>query len=265
MQHLTEDDLVLHYYGELEPAVAARTAGHLRECASCHDSFTTLQRVLAAVDAVPPVEIREGFERTVWARLQPALDRGPRRGWLSWFVLSPARLAWGAGVMILIASAFFIGRVSQRATVAPTVAEKTTTTPAANPTTSLRERILLADLGGHLDRSELMLTELVSVDPSDPADLAAQRQRAEELVADNRLYRQTATANGNTALAAVLDDLEQVLVDVAASPDKATASDVNGVRQRIENKGLLLKVRVLSLEVQKRQKAQIRSRAGQSS
>jgi hypothetical protein len=37
------------------------------------------------------------------------------------------------------------------------------------------------------------------------------------------------------------------------------------VRQRIEKNGLLLKVRVLSLEVQKRQKAQIRSRAGQSS
>jgi hypothetical protein len=63
----------------------------------------------------------------------------------------------------------------------------------------------------------------------------------------------------------VLDDLEQVLVDVAASPDSVSAADWEDVRQRIENKGLLLKVRVLSLEVQKRQKAQIRSRAGQSS
>jgi hypothetical protein len=110
-----------------------------------------------------------------------------------------------------------------------------------------------------------MLTELVSADPADTADFAAQRERAEELVADNRLYRQTAAANGNAALAAVLDDLEQVLVDVAASPDHATVADFDDVRQRIENKGLLLKMRVLSLEVQKRQKAQLRSRAGQSS
>jgi hypothetical protein len=129
----------------------------------------------------------------------------------------------------------------------------------------LRERILLADLGDHLDRSELMLTELVTADASDPSDLVAERERAEELVADNRLYRQTAVANGNTALAAVLDDLEQVLTDVAASPDRVSAADFNDVRQRIEKNGLLLKVRVLSLEVQKRQKAQIRSRAGQSS
>jgi hypothetical protein len=63
----------------------------------------------------------------------------------------------------------------------------------------------------------------------------------------------------------VLDDLEQVLTDVAASPDRVSAADFNDVRQRIEKNGLLLKVRVLSLEVQKRQKAQIRSRAGQSS
>ena len=110
-----------------------------------------------------------------------------------------------------------------------------------------------------------MLIELVSADPSDRDDFSPERTRAEELAADNRLYRQAALANGNTALAAVLDDLEQVLVDVAASPEKVSAEDLDDVRKRIENKGLLLKVRVMSTEVQRRQKAQIRSRAGQSS
>ena len=255
--HLTEDDLVLHYYGELDAAASARAGDHLRECAACHARFATLQRVLAAVESTPPVEIGDGFERKVWARLQPELDR-PANGWFSWFVLSPARLAWVAGVALLVAAAFLAGRVSQKA-VPANVSESTT---ASN---GLRERILLADLGDHLDRSELMLTELVTADASDPSDLVAERERAAELVADNRLYRQTAVANGNTSLAAVLDDLEQVLTDVAASPDRVSAADFNDVRQRVEKNGLLLKVRVLSLEVQKRQKAQIRSRAGQSS
>jgi len=256
--HLTEEDLILHYYGELEPAAAAQTADHLRQCAACNGSFATLQRVLAAVDAAPPIEVGDGFERKVWARLQPELEHGPRRGWLSWFVLSPARLAWVAAIVVLVAASFFAGRLSQKP-VPSTVADTTT------PSNGFRERILLADLGQHLDRSQLMLTELVTADPAARADFVAQRQRAEELVSDNRLYRQTAAANGNTALAAVLDDLEQVLVDVAASPDSITVADFDDVRQRIENKGLLLKVRVLSLEVQQRQKAQIRSRAGQSS
>lgn len=193
--HLNEDDLILHYYGELEPAAAGRIADHLRECAACNASFTTLQRVLAAVNAAPPLELGDGFERKVWARLQPELDRGSRNGWLSWFVLSPARLAWVSGIVMLVAAAFFAGRVSR-----PTVPSNTDVTTTASST--LRERILLSDLGEHLDRSQFMLTELVSADPSDTADFAAQRARAQELVADNRLYRQTATANGNAALAA---------------------------------------------------------------
>src|SRR3954469_14127421 len=153
--HLTEDDLILHYYGEIEPVVAARAADHLHECATCHAAFTTYQRVLAAVDAAPPVEVSDGFERKVWARLQPQLDREPRNRWRSWVVVSPARLAWAAAVVILVASAFFAGRVSQKAL--PANAADTTAASLA-----LRERILLADLGQHLDRSQLMLTEFVS-------------------------------------------------------------------------------------------------------
>lgn len=258
--HLTDDELILHYYAELEPAASASASEHLRECAGCHASFTTLQRVLAAVDSTPPIEIAEGFERKVWARLQPDLDAGTRKNWLSWLVLSPARLAWVAGIVVLVAASFFAGRVSQGPVPAPVNSPEKTT--ASN---ALRERILLSDLGEHLDRSQLMLVDLVSADPTDKSDLATERARAEALVADNRLYRQTAAANGNAAVAAVLDDLEQVLVDVAASPDTMTASDLNSVRKRIEDKGLLLKVRVLSSEVQRRQKAQMRSRVGQSS
>jgi hypothetical protein len=266
--HLTEDDLVLHYYGELDAAASARAGEHLGECAACHASFTTLQRVLATVESAPPVDVREGFERTVWARLQPALER-PHKGWFSWFVLSPARLAWVGAIVVLLAASFFAGRFSQRPTE-PVVAVNnpavtTGRAPGNTPSTSFREEVLLSDLGSHLDRSQMMLIELVSADSTDLVDFASERTRAEELAADNRLYRQAALANGNTSLAAVLDDLEQVLVDVAATPDKVSAEDVNDVRRRIENKGLLLKVRVMSAEVQRRQKAQIRSRAGQSS
>jgi len=266
--HLTEDDLVLHYYGELDAAASARAGEHLRECADCHASFTTLQRVLATVESAALVDLGEGFERTVWARLQPALER-PHKGWFSWFVLSPARLAWVGAIVVLVAGAFFAGRFSQSST-GPVIAgnDHAVTngdTPGNSPSTNFREQVLLSDLGSHLDRSQMMLIELVSADPTDLVGFASERTRAGELAGDNRLYRQAALANGNTSLAAVLDDLEQVLMDVAATPDKVSAEDLNDVRRRIESKGLLLKVRVMSTDVQRRQKAQIRSRAGQSS
>lgn len=257
MPHLTEDDLVLHYYGELDGDASAHATAHLHECGTCHAAFTRLQRVLAAVDAAPEPVMADGFERLVWARLQPELERGGR-GWTSWFVLSPARLAWVVAIVVLAGAAFFAGRLSQQRAGAPA-----SVTGAAGA--DLRERVLLVDLGEHLDRAQMMLVDLVSADSERDVDLAVERTRAQQLVSANRLYRQTARETGNLALAQVLDELEQVLVDVAASPDHVSSEDLAAMRQRIDDKGLLLKVRVLSSEVQKRQRRQVRARAGQSS
>lgn len=254
--HVTDDDLILQYYGELDADAATTVAAHLHGCDACAASYSKLQRVLAAVEAVPAVPVADGFERTVWARLQPELG-GRRRGWFYTGLSSPGRLGWACAAVLVIVAAFFAGRVSQR--VQP---PQEAATAAAS---TLRERVLLSDLGTHLDRSQMMLIELVSAQTADDLDIAAERVRAEQLAADNRLYRQTALANGNRALAAVLDDLEQVLVDVAASPDAPSAADLVEVRERIEKKGLLFKVRVLSSEVQQRQRTDIRARAGQSS
>ena len=247
MPHLTEEDLILHYYGELQSDAAAHAAGHLRECAACRGAFTKLQRVFAMVDAAPEPALSDGFERIVWARLQPALEHA-RHGWASWFVLSPARLAWLATIVVLVGAAFLAGRLSK-----PEVPPTATTSTTAAEAKDLRERVLLSVLSEHLDRSQLMLVDLVSAESERDVDVPVERTRAEELLSANRLYRQTAVDTGNLALAQVLDDLEQVLVDIAASPDRVSAEDLAAVQHRIDDKGLLLKVRVLSSEVQKRQ------------
>jgi anti-sigma factor RsiW len=251
--HLNQEDLVLHYYGELDAGEEAQAASHLGECRACHASYTKLQRVLATIDAAPAPELTDGFERSVWARLEPELAR--RRGWVPWLESSSGRLLAAAAILTLLAGAFFAGRVTHRA---PRGAGGEIA--AASP---FRERVLLADLGEHLDRSQMMLIELVSGDVD--LDVRAERERAEQLVSANRLYRQTAAATGNAALADVLDELERVLIDVAAHPDAWSASDRDEVRDRIDTKGLLFKVRVLSSDVRERQKTAIRMRAGQSS
>jgi hypothetical protein len=252
--HLKDDELILHYYGETEPGLRSRTAAHLAECGACEGAYARLQQVLTAVDTWPAPELPDGFERVTWARLQPELAPKRRAG-LSWFVLSPARLAWVAAVAILIAGAFLAGRVSTPG--APVPATK-------RAASQIRERVLLADLSEHLDRSQAMLIELVSGE-SDGTGMSSERGRAERLVSDNRLYRQTAAATGNAALVMVLDDLERLLVEVAAGPDVVSATEMEQVRHQIENNGLLFKVRVLSSEVRERQRAAIRLRAGQSS
>jgi hypothetical protein len=250
--HLTDDDLVLHYYGEEVP----RAESHLAACADCQANLTQLQRVMAFIDSAPAVEAPDGFERIAWARLEPSL-RTPRRGWVSWFVFSPARLAFAAGVLVLVGASFMAGQRMPR----PAPAAGAPVQTAAQ----VRERILLVDLGEHLDRSQRMLVELASADDSaGSVDMSLEQSRAEQLDAANRLYRQTATSTGDAAIAAVLDDLERVLVDIAASPTTMTQEELDAVKRRIESKELLFKVRVMASQVRARQRDAIPVRSSQS-
>jgi hypothetical protein len=137
--------------------------------------------------------------------------------------------------------------------------------PAPQTAAQVRERILLVDLGEHLDRSQRMLVELATSDDSTGSvDIGLEQSRAEQLVAANRLYRQTAASTGDAAIAAVLDDLERVLVDIAASPKTMTQEELDGVRRRIESKELLFKVRVMASQVRARQRDAIPVRSSQS-
>ena len=55
MRHLSEDDLVLHYYGEDGPEIVA-VERHLQSCAQCTDAYAALTRTL---NVVTPPEIVE--------------------------------------------------------------------------------------------------------------------------------------------------------------------------------------------------------------
>ena len=116
-----------------------------------------------------------------------------------------------------------------------------------------------------------MLVELVSANVAgerqDTVDLTTERERAQELVAANRLYRQAASESGEIQVSQLLDELERLLVELAASPDQLATEDMERVQQRIAAKDLLFKVRVVSSAVKERQKQQTRSRirVGQSS
>jgi hypothetical protein len=102
-----------------------------------------------------------------------------------------------------------------------------------------------------------LLMELSNAEPRDSkqkqVNISTEQHRAEDLLEENRLYRQTALREGDTQLASVLDDLERVLLDVAHSPDEVTPAQFEAIRQRIESQGILFKVRVVGKELQQHQ------------
>ena len=114
---------------------------------------------------------------------------------------------------------------------------------------TVRERVLLIAVGDHLERSQMVLVELAHADTSGELDISAERQLADDLVASNRLYRQTARQMGHANVAGLLDELERVLVEVARGPSTMTMQQLADIQQRIESQGILFKVKVIGSEI----------------
>ncbi len=238
MNHLTEEQLVLYYYGE---KVDGGVEQHIGECESCRGAYHALQRVLNSVDSLPVPERSADYEAQVWRRLSTRL---PRRGvfQLRWFTWKP--LAISAATAALVIAAFLAGHSWQ----------KPHTDVAKD---GVRERVLLVAVGDHLERTQTMLVELTNADAPKQGslDISYEQRTAEDLIESNRLYRQTAASTGDTATASLLEDLERVLLEVAHSPSTVSESQLDDLRKQIEAKGILMKVKVFGEQVERRQAA----------
>jgi hypothetical protein len=196
---------------------------------------------------LPVPDPGDDYGRRLWQQIAPRLLEKRERWWQAWF--EPKRLAAIGAVAVLIIAAFLAGRISRRDRTPDAIANKD----------QVRERVLFVAVGEHLGRSEMMLVELSNAEPKNrttkQVNISAEQRRAEDLLDENRLYRQTALEEGDARLASVLDELERVLLDVAHSPEQVTPAQLESIQKKIEARGILFKVRVVGKELQQRQQA----------
>jgi hypothetical protein len=244
MRHLTEEELIAFRDGESVGREAFTE--HLKECAQCSGEMERLEAVFAVLDAMPVPEPGEDYGRRVWQQIAPRLPEKRASWWGAFF--EPRRLAACGAAAVLIIAAFFAGRITKK---------NASGGEAANAG-KVRERVLVVALGDHLGRSEMVLVELENTEPEKGrkfVNISAEQKRAEDLVEENRLYRQTALQEGDTAMASTLDELERVLLDIANSPDEVTPAQFESLQKRIESRGILFKVRVVNQDLREREKA----------
>jgi hypothetical protein len=251
MKHLNEDQLILHYYGEAPDPGAIEF--HLSSCADCRAGFEDLRRVLAVANALQVPARSESYGNEVWQRLQPRLSERRRWDWKPKFHVS--RWAWAGLVTAMLVAAFFLGRFWPRPEI-PVV---------KLPPGQVRERILLASVADHLDSSQRVLMEVVNASGNGSVDISQQQASAEELVAANRLYRQSAERAGEAGMAGVLEELERILLEIAHSPARLTSGELNEIRHRIDTQGILFKVRVIGYRARERQNTAARELARRNS
>lgn len=247
MNHLSEEQLILLHYDEAEER--GLLDEHLASCPLCRSRQDDLERDLALFGSLPVPERTGDYGQRVWLRLRPRLMERPGSRW-AW-IFSPPRWVPAGALALLIVGAFLAGRLSRRG-----MQPDTPIPPQA------RERILLMAVGNHLERSQMVLVELVNTEGKGRVDISAEQHIARDLVSENRLYRQTAARAGEPGVADVLDDLERVLIEIANGPSTLSSGQLEEIQRRIEAKGILFKIRVIGSQVEQHEKSVARQAPG---
>jgi hypothetical protein len=232
MKHLTEEEMIEHYYSE--DLRKADVEAHLRVCTPCSRAYEELGRLLGSIRSTEIPQHGPEYGTQVWQSIRGSLlayQPKRKRSFFHW-----AQMAYVAACLLLLAGAFLAGRFWEHAHTKPTL--------ASNPQQT-KERVVLFVLDNHLDRSERLLVQLNhAAADGEQIDYLLQGE-ARQLLTDNRLYRQSITKSNDPLLAAALDHLERVLLEVANSPYGLNSADIARIEKEMNTQGLLFQIRVL--------------------
>jgi hypothetical protein len=245
MNHLTEEQLIEHYYAESPQST--RIDQHLRQCSECAETYAALRSDLDAIEPITAPARTALHGEQVWQAIRnfvPVYEQKQRGFWQRFG--NQKALSFATACTLLIAVAFFAGRQWESYQRPPQVQT------AENNRT--RQPIVLVVLGDHLGRSERLLVALKHGDSTESTALV--KAEAQDLLSANRFYRESATKSGDAAFAAALDRLERVLVEIANEPDNASPARLAELQKELNTDGLLFEVRVLRSHVQDEQKEQ---------
>jgi anti-sigma factor RsiW len=250
MPHASDDELVLHYYGEAGNRRAARIDEHLESCASCAATYRDIVQTLTLVGATEPPARDERYGLEVWQRIRHELP--PQEPWWQIWRLELLIASCAAAV---VAVALAVGRGGMPT---PTADLARTGASARSGSTldldAAGERVRLAAIGDHLDESERLLLGLVNAD-GPVLDVSAEQAAAARLVDASRLYREEAVRAGDALVASVLDDLERQLLDIVHGPSSLSGGELERLRARVERAALLFRIGVLADEVRREPRA----------
>ncbi len=235
MRHLSEEELIEHYYGEGGTQKSA-VALHLELCGKCARSYQTLRKDLEEIKPTSVPELSPDFGEKVWQSIRNSLPVYEKKepAWMR--IWRWHRLGYALTCALLVVAAFTIGRLWEH--------RQSQNTVATNNSQG-KERVVLLVVGDHLDRSERLLVELNHANNNDPQLTLPIQTEARELLAANRLYRQSADRSSDPLLAAALDHLERVLIEVANEPDGLSRQDIARLQKEMNTDGLLFEIRVL--------------------
>jgi hypothetical protein len=101
------------------------------------------------------------------------------------------------------------------------------------------------DTASHLDQAQKLLVSFRSLpaDDDDDVDVSYEKTESRRLLNENVVMRRDAEATGKFPTKSVLGSLEPFLLDIANLPDKASASDVRQIKERVQRTDIVAELR----------------------
>lgn len=256
-----ENLLTEKLFGELEAHRAHELEQHLAECAACRATLAELQSVLQAVGKPARPHMPEHFWEGYWDRLRVRMEREPQAGATLWERLR-ARFAlrWHPALRLAAAAALvLLGIVIGRNFRTP--AEQTVAVQTVEPNQSAQVEAIDLRTSQLLERSKILLLGVVNEDftAASTGDLVQQRKYSRELLTEVRSLQTVLPNSPDRRLLQLVEQLELVLMQIAALEIDQDLQNVELVREGINREGLLLKINIE--ELQRRAKAETPSSA----
>jgi hypothetical protein len=240
--------------GALEDAaLRAQVEAHVDRCPACADALRAERAVVAALRsdaariAEPP--LAHGALRTrVFACLDEAA-RAPRnraRGGAAWALGT-------AGAVLLAAAGTFLLRDTVPPSLAPAAPPVEMTQAREDFVRRLERNVAREQAARYLDEAgDVLVTVAGHSHPcaqgGERVDMAEEAQRSRELLARRRLLDVDGAAVATAR--PVLDDVEQVLREVASLESCARKRDLDTIHRQLERSRLLLKIDLTARELQ---------------
>jgi hypothetical protein len=259
LAHLRRRRLVsLLAAGVLEGRERDEALAHVETCAPCRAELDDLRAMILAIERDPVRDAEPGMPLPVLVdRVEREVERalitpGGRPRW--WLVALPAAAAVLA-VAVIVPRLVARFRPERVAVPSPAVARAVPATAVPDDVLDRLERnVARAHAARYLSDAGDVLVAVSAPDAdceraTDTVDVGEARDRSRELLARRALVVET----GGEAVASaqgVLDDVELALREVAELPSCVRRSDIARVRQQVERERLLMRIRLMTRELE---------------
>jgi hypothetical protein len=205
--HLSGPQLVNRLYA---PPDSSPEWKHLQACQQCRAEWESYRLTVAQLTEWPMPERDAAYGRAVWHKIAGEMHNNRHRQTRRRSVLLLLGAAAAVVTLLFCVSSFIHSKTSS--SPAPAVA----VSPAQG------QNLLEAAVQDHLAQTSQLLSVAQSANKLPQAGVIA------DLLANNRLYRQTAEQEHNAQLAARLSELEVALLDLQHEPRPSAAQMTRG-------------------------------------